>query len=122
VTVHLDVPDLAALAQQLPGDPACTDLGKLDAAAARTRAAHLGQDVYGSLWLKTAAPLETLARLRPLEQHNAMFAYLAAEAFLLSNGRRGTVAPLEAMALVTDSEQIRSEVAELATRLRSWAA
>jgi death-on-curing protein len=70
VTVLLTPRELLQIAQTLPGDPACVDLGILDAACARVQAHYMGRDVYASDWLKAAAMLETIALHEPLETKN----------------------------------------------------
>jgi prophage maintenance system killer protein len=120
VTRHLTPEELLHVAQTLPGDPACVDLGILDAACARTRACYMGRDVYSSDWLKAAALLQTLALHESLEAHNPMFAWLSAEVFLNSNLIYLQYEAKDALALVVDAGHKRAGVQEIAARLRSW--
>ncbi|TKA02238.1 hypothetical protein [Actinacidiphila oryziradicis] len=86
MTRFLTPQELLQVAQTLPGDPACHDLGVLDGICARARARYMGRDVYGSDWLKAAAMLESTALHEPLEDKNLFFAWLVAEVFLNTNG------------------------------------
>lgn len=70
----LDVTFLLHAAELLPGDPQVDDLGPLYAAVARGNARALERDVYGSVYLKTAALLQTLVRLPCLEHSDDAFA------------------------------------------------
>ncbi|MFF3691593.1 fic family toxin-antitoxin system, toxin component [Streptomyces sp. NPDC002187] len=120
MTRHLAPQELLQIAQTLPGDPACLDLGVLDAACARTSARYMDQDVYGSTWLKAAALLQTLALHDPLEDRNAFFAWLAGEVFLEANGIRMNYEPEEALALVMSAGHKNASVQEIAAQLRGW--
>ncbi|MEU9785980.1 hypothetical protein AB0H92_34315 [Streptomyces phaeochromogenes] len=51
MTRHLTPQELLQIAQTLPGDPACLDLGVLDGVCARVQAHYMGGDVYSSDWL-----------------------------------------------------------------------
>ncbi|PQM20733.1 hypothetical protein Sfr7A_26385 [Streptomyces xinghaiensis] len=114
--------NLLALAGELPGDPACEDLSKLDAVLARPCARYLGREVCGTDWLKAAAMLETAVRLRPLEKHNDLFAWVIARVFLDMNGHWLDAPPEAALDLVSDSRHGRVTVPQIAARLRKWAA
>jgi prophage maintenance system killer protein len=120
VTRHLDPHELLQIAASLPGDPACNDLGVLDAAAARTPAHYMGRDVYASHWLKAAALIETLALHEPLEAHNLLYAWTAGEAFLHANGHRLYYEPADALALVQGAGRREIDVREMAAALRRW--
>ncbi len=50
-------------AELLPGDPQVDDYGPLYATVARVNARAMERDVYGSVYLKAAALLQTLAKL-----------------------------------------------------------
>jgi len=121
VTRHLTFEQLLAIATELPGDPACDDYSKLDAALARMRSHRMGRDVLGSDWLKAAALLETLARLKPLEDRNDLYAGAAAEAFLIINGRPLQFDPADMLQLAHDAEVGQVTTLQIAARLRSWA-
>jgi death-on-curing protein len=121
VTHHLSTPHLLTIASEVPDDPACEDLSKLDAILARPRAHYLGRDVCANDWIKAAAMLETAARLRPLERHNDLFAWACARVFLDLNGHPLDAPPAAALALVEDSREDRITVVQIAAQLRKWA-
>ncbi|MFZ3561577.1 fic family toxin-antitoxin system, toxin component [Streptomyces sp. BH055] len=116
----LDVQFLLHAAELLDGDPQVDDYGPLYAAAARVNARALDHDIYGSLNLKAAALLHTLAKLPCLEHSNAAFAWHSTEAYLLLHGRRIDYPPKEAVELVRDAASSRLGVAGIARRLRDW--
>ncbi|MEU0947533.1 fic family toxin-antitoxin system, toxin component [Streptomyces canus] len=120
MTRFLTPQELLQIAQTLPGDPACLDLGVLDAACARARAHYMGRDVYASDWLKAAAMMETTALHEPLEAKNEFFAWLVAETFLNTNGEYLNYEPEEALALVMRSKHKGARVQEVAAQLRAW--
>jgi death-on-curing protein len=120
VTRFLTPQELLQIAQTLPGDPACLDLGVLDAACARVQAHYMGRDVYGSDWLKAAAMMETIALHEPLEAKNEFFAWLVAETFLNTNGQTLRYEPEEALALVMRAKHKGAPVQEIAALLRAW--
>ncbi|WP_329295977.1 fic family toxin-antitoxin system, toxin component [Streptomyces sp. NBC_01455] len=122
MTHFLTTQHLLSLAGELPDDPACDDLSVLDSILARPRARYLGRDVCGSDWLKAAAMLETAARLRPLERHNDIYAWVIARVFLDMNGHHLGAPPDEALKLVAASRDERVSVPEIAARLRAWSA
>lgn len=59
------------------GVPAVRDIGLLDAAAHRPRAAPLGEDAYPDLDLKAAALLESLVRSHALVDGNKRLGWTA---------------------------------------------
>ncbi|MFI0742378.1 fic family toxin-antitoxin system, toxin component [Streptomyces sp. NPDC021100] len=120
-TRHLTFEELLQIAETLPGDPQCWDIGALDAAVARTQAHRLGRDVYGSHWLQAGALLQILALLEPLEHSNMNFAWAAARAFLEVNGRTVDAKPADIVDLVTTASRKEIDVQAIAARLRSWA-
>ncbi|MET9880971.1 fic family toxin-antitoxin system, toxin component [Actinacidiphila glaucinigra] len=120
--LHLEVPWLLQLAEQITGDPQANDFGPLFAAVSRHSAVAMGRDVYGSLWLKAGALLETLSRLRTLEHSNRQFALMAAIAFLQVNGHSVNFPPKEAAILVRDVAEGDKSVVDAARALRDWAA
>jgi prophage maintenance system killer protein len=120
VTQFAEVPYLLRLAETLPGDPQLDDLGPLYAAVARHQSAAMGQDVYGSDWLKAAALLHTLARLPGLEHGNRAFAWSAAVGFLAINDRALHYKPDDAVTLVKDASTGLLGVQQIASVLRSW--
>ncbi|MGP4001184.1 fic family toxin-antitoxin system, toxin component [Streptomyces sp. 8N706] len=107
-------------AELLPGDPQVDDLGPLYAAVARVNARAMDRDVYGSLPLKAAALLQTLAKLPCLEHSNEAFAWHACEAYLALNGRRLDYPPKDAVALVRDTASGTLGVARIGRQLRGW--
>ncbi|MFE3164032.1 fic family toxin-antitoxin system, toxin component [Streptomyces sp. NPDC059224] len=117
----LDITFLLHAAELLDGDPQVDDLGPLYAAVARVNARAMEQDVYGSLYLRAAALLQTLARLPCLEHSNDAFAWHAAEAYLILNARELDYLPKAAVALVRDAASGALGVARIARQLRDWA-
>lgn len=120
MTRFLTPQELLQIAQTLPGDPACLDLGVLDAACARAQAHYMGRDVYASAWLKAAAMLETIALHEPLEAKNEFFAWLVAETSLNTNGVTLDYQPEDALAVVMRAKHKGARVQEVAAQLRSW--
>ncbi|MEU9309682.1 fic family toxin-antitoxin system, toxin component [Streptomyces sp. NPDC048256] len=120
MTRFLTPEELLQIAQTLPGDPACLDLGVLDAACARVQAHHMDRDVHASGWLKAAAMLESIALHEPLEAKNEFLAWLVAETFLNTNGQYLNYEPEEALALVMRAKHKGARVQEIAAQLRSW--
>ncbi|QER90363.1 fic family toxin-antitoxin system, toxin component [Streptomyces tendae] len=116
----IDVTFLLHAAEILDGDPQVDDYGPLYAAAARVNAKAMKRDIYGSLHLKAAALLQTLARLPCLEHSNEAFAWHASEAFLFLNGREMEYPPKAALALVRDAASGALGVAGIARQLRDW--
>ncbi|MEW2287508.1 fic family toxin-antitoxin system, toxin component [Streptomyces sp. NPDC047841] len=117
----LDVAFLLHAAELLPGDPQVDDYGPLYAAAGRVNARAMERDVYGSVYLKAAALLQTLAKLPCLEHSNEAFAWHSTEAYLALNGHRLDYPPKEAVALVRDAASGTAGVGLIGRRLRSWA-
>ncbi|WP_458247121.1 fic family toxin-antitoxin system, toxin component [Streptomyces sp. MAI_2237] len=116
----LDVTFLLHAAELLDGDPQVDDFGPLYAAVARVSARAMERDIYGSLYLKAAALLQTLARLPCLEHSNERFAWHATEAYLLLNARELDYQPKAAVALVRDAASEALGVALIARQLRDW--
>ncbi|MFD7236897.1 fic family toxin-antitoxin system, toxin component [Streptomyces syringium] len=117
---RLDVTFLLHAAELLDGDPRVDDYGPLYAAVARVNARATDRDIYGSLPLKAAALLQTLAKLPCLEHSNEAFAWHCAEAFLALNGQRLDYPPKAAVALVRDAASGALGVARVADELRTW--
>lgn len=85
--VYLDASDLLLLATAITeGDLVVRDSGLLDSAAYRPRAEVLGAPAYETLWLKSAALLDSLVRTRPLLEGNWRLAWVAAVAMCDVNG------------------------------------
>ncbi|GAP47054.1 fic family toxin-antitoxin system, toxin component [Streptomyces azureus] len=116
----LDVGFLLHAAELLPGDPQVDDYGPLYAAVARVNARAMERDIYGSVYLKAAALLQTLAKLPCLEHSNEAFAWHSTEAYLDLNGRRLDYPPKEAVALVRDAASGAMGVGLIGRRLRAW--
>jgi death-on-curing protein len=121
VTRYLTPEELLQVAEQIPGDPEFDDIGVLDAAACRVQAHYMGQDVYGSTWLKAAALMQTIALHEPLERDNVLYAWLAGETFLRVNGRAMEYKPADARTLIIRTGQKDAGVREIAAQLRAWA-
>jgi prophage maintenance system killer protein len=116
----LDVTFLLHAAELLDGDPQVDDLGPLYAAVARVNARAMERDIYGSLYLKAGALLQTLAKLPCLEHSNERFAWHATEAYLILNARELDYPPKAAVALVRDAASGALGVARIARQLRDW--
>ncbi|MEU5045985.1 fic family toxin-antitoxin system, toxin component [Streptomyces griseorubiginosus] len=116
----LDVAFLLHAAELLPGDPQVDDYGPLYAAVARVNARAMERNVYGSLFLKAAALLQTLLRLPCLEHSNEAFAWHCTEAYLALNGCRLEYPPKEAVALVRDTASGAMGVGLIGRQLRAW--
>ncbi|MEU6346251.1 fic family toxin-antitoxin system, toxin component [Streptomyces sp. NPDC046977] len=112
---------LLQVAEHVTGDPQLIDLGPLFAAVSRHRSRAMNRDVYGSVWLKAAALMETLARLPALEHSNRQFAWLSAVAFLTVNGCTLDYPQKDAVALVNDVARGATAVQASALQLRRWA-
>ncbi|WP_314225609.1 fic family toxin-antitoxin system, toxin component [Streptomyces zaehneri] len=116
----LEVPFLLHAAQLLPGDPQVDDYGPLYAAVARVNARAMDRDIYGSVYLRGAALLQTLVKLPCLEHSNEAFAWHSAEAYLALNGCQLDYAPKEAVSLVRDAASGVMGVALVGRQLRAW--
>jgi prophage maintenance system killer protein len=116
----LNVTFLLHAAELLPRDPQVDDYGPLYAAVARVNARALEREIYGSLYLKAAALLQTLVRLPCLEHSNEAFAWHSAEAYLALSGCRLEYPPKEAVALVRDASSGALGVGLIGRQLRAW--
>ena len=86
MTRFLTTEQAMRIARRAVGGPVeVRDLGLLDAAVHRPRAAVLGQDAYPDLLTKAAALLHSLARSHPLVDGNKRLAWLATYVFLAKN-------------------------------------
>jgi len=97
-TDYLSLEDLLDLVQALGAGPV-RDLGLLDSACHRPRAAFFGQDAYPTLAGKAAALMHSLAGNHPLVDGNKRLALLATAVFLRINGYRLDLADDEAFDL-----------------------
>ncbi|MGW3852140.1 fic family toxin-antitoxin system, toxin component [Streptomyces fagopyri] len=116
----LEVTFLLHAAQLLPEDPQVDDFGPLYAAVARVNARAMERDIYGSLYLKAAALLQTLVKLPCLEHSNEAFAWHSAEAYLALNGCRLDYLPKESVSLVRDAASGAMGVGLIGRQLRAW--
>ncbi|MFF2387152.1 fic family toxin-antitoxin system, toxin component [Streptomyces sp. NPDC058108] len=116
----LEVTFLLHAAQLLPGDPQVDDYGPLYAAVARVNARAMERDIYGSLFLKAAALLQTLVRLPCLEHSNDAFAWHSTEAYLALNGCQLDYLPKKAAALARDAATGTMGVGLIGRQLRAW--
>ena len=82
----LDLEDLLSMVRALGIGPV-RDVGLLDSAAARPRASAFGEDAYGTIDLKAAALVHSLARNHALVDGNKRLAWLAVVVFLDLNDR-----------------------------------
>ncbi|GGV36309.1 fic family toxin-antitoxin system, toxin component [Streptomyces spectabilis] len=114
----LDVTFLLHAAELLDGDPQVDDFGPLYAAIARVNARALEHDIYGSLFLKAAALLQTLVKLPCLEHSNETFAWHATEAYLALHACELEYQPKAAVSLVRDAA---TGTLGVARQLRDWA-
>ncbi|MFD5101904.1 fic family toxin-antitoxin system, toxin component [Streptomyces albidochromogenes] len=121
MTHHLDLGQLLWTAEQVPGDPQADDLGVLIAGSARTRARAFNHEVYGSIPLKAAALMQTLALLAPLERGNKAFSFAAARAFMRANGLPIQPPPDELRKVLASIAPGAQGVRVLAKHLDRWA-
>ncbi|WP_093800335.1 hypothetical protein [Streptomyces sp. Wb2n-11] len=120
MTHHLDLSQLLWTAEQVPGDPQADDLGVLIAGSARTQAKAFDHEVYGSVPLKAAALMQTLALLAPLERGNKAFAFTAARAFMRANGLRLQPPPDELRKVLASIRPGAAGVRALSEHLHRW--
>jgi death on curing protein len=122
VTVYLDTSDLLLLATAVTnGDLIVRDSGLLDCAAYRPRAEVLGVPAYETLWLKSAALLDSIVRTRPLIEGNWRLGWVAAVAMCDVNGWWVDADEEDALDLVRDVGRECREVPEVAEELEGWA-
>jgi death on curing protein len=87
VTRYLTVEQALRIARAAVGGPIeVRDVGLLESAVHRPRAAVLGQHAYPDLFTKAGALLHSLARNRALVDGNKRVAWLATWVFLAKNG------------------------------------
>ncbi|GAA1354944.1 hypothetical protein GCM10009660_56060 [Catellatospora bangladeshensis] len=122
VVNYLDAGDLLVLATAVTGgDLVVRDLGLLDSAAHRPRAAVLGVEAYETLWLKAAALLDSIVRTRPLVEGNWRLGWVAAVTLCDINGWWVDADEDDALDLVRALGREQVDVAGMATRLEAWA-
>lgn len=99
--IFLELGDLLHIATRTLGaEPEVRDLGLLESALARPRAAAFGADAYPTVHDKAAALLHSLARNRALVDGNKRLALGATIAFYGMNGVRLALTEDEAYALI----------------------
>ncbi|PKW12656.1 type II toxin-antitoxin system death-on-curing family toxin [Saccharopolyspora spinosa] len=122
MTVYLDTSDLLLLATAVAdGDLLVRDSGLLDAAAYRPRAEVLGVPAYETLWLKSAALLDSIVRTRPLAEGNWRLAWVAAVAMCDVNGWWVEADDETALVLVREVGRDQRGLPEVADQLERWA-
>lgn len=120
--VYLDVSDLLLLATAVTeGDLLVRDSGLLDSAAYRPRAEVLGVPAYETLWLKSAALLDSLVRTRPLHAGNWRLGWVAAVAMCDVNGWWIEADEDAALELVREVGRDQRAIADIADFLERWA-
>lgn len=88
-------------------------------ATARPKATAFGEEAYGTVPLKAAALLHSLARNHALVDGNKRLSWLATVVFLDLNGFAPDLDDDAAFALVMDVAAGTAEVAEIADRLHA---
>ncbi len=122
VTVYLDASDLLLLATAVSsGDLLVRDSGLLDSAAYRPRAEVLGVPAYETLWLKSAALLDSIVRTRPLIEGNWRLGWVAAVTMCDMNGWWIDADEEAALHLVRDIDRDHRELPDIASHLEGWA-
>ena len=118
---YLDASDLLVLAAAVTGgDLVVRDLGLLDSAAHRPQATVLGVEAYDTLWLKSAALMESIIRNRPLAEGNWRLGWVAAVTLCDINGWWIEADEDAALDLVREVDRGAIEIAALAANLESW--
>ncbi len=122
MTEHLDLDDLLAAAEAGLGRPAeVRDVGLLEAAVARTRAAVYGADAYPSLDAKAAALLHSIVAGHALIDGNKRLGWVAVRLFYRLNDRDLRAPIDDAFDLVASiADGSSRDVADIAARLRQW--
>jgi death-on-curing protein len=100
------------------GDPRIRDLGLLDSAVHRPRAAFAGQAAYPTIEEKAAALLHSVAKNHALVDGNKRLAWMACDVFLSLNGLRPGLTRAEAFDLVVKVAGTDTDVADIAAGLR----
>ncbi len=122
MTVHLTFDDLAAVADAAVGSAwAYRDAGLLQSALARPRATVFGQDAYPTLYLKSAALMQSLARNHGLLDGNKRLAWTSTILFLALNDvdvAAPTVDDGERFVLAVTTGEI--DIPDIADTLQAW--
>jgi len=121
--IYLDLDDLLHVAQRVLPVVEVRDVGLLESALARPRAAAFGAEAYRDLHAKAAALLHSVADDRALVDGNKRLALAAVVAFLGINGHGLTMTNDEAYELVmaVAAGELRA-VDVIAERLRAGSA
>jgi death on curing protein len=121
VTVYLDASDLLLLATAVTnGELVVRDSGLLDSAAYRPRAEVFGVPAYETLWLKSAALLDSIVRTRPLAMGNWRLGWVAAVTMCDINGWWVEADDDDALNLIREVGRDQQEVPEIAGHLQGW--
>jgi death-on-curing protein len=120
VTCYLTLTDVLYLAARL-GEPQPRDVGLVESAVARPRAAVFGNDAYPDLHTKAAALMHSLARNHAFVDGDKRVSWLAAGAFYWANGYELEAPDDPAYELVIAVATGELDVQEIAATLRSWA-
>jgi death on curing protein len=121
---HLTAEQALAIARTAVGGPInVRDVGLVEAAVRRPRAAVLRLDAYPDPVSKAAALLHSLATTRPLAEGNERLAWLATVVFLAKNDLVLDARDEEAFKLVTDvASGELDEVGDIAAVLAAFTA
>lgn len=119
---HLTLPVLMQVARRAYGeDVQVRDMGLLESALARPRAAMYGQDAYPSVFGKAGALLHSLVSNHALVDGNKRLGWHATAVFLWINGQDLAAPEDDAFDLVMAVAAGRvSNVETIAAALRSW--
>lgn len=119
---HLTLPALLQIARRVCGeDVQVRDVGLLESALARPRAAMYGQDAYPTIHGKAGALLHSLVSNRALIGGNKRLGWQAAVVFLWINGHDVHAPEDDAFDLVMAVASGELEnVEKIANALRSW--
>lgn len=107
----------ARLIQRTGGSNGILQMGLLESAVARPRAAFAGNDLYPDLWSKAAALMDSLIRNHPFVDGNKRTALAAAGIFLELNGYSPTATTDQALAFVRQVYSRKMTSKEMATWL-----
>jgi death-on-curing protein len=120
VTDFLDLEDALEAGRAL-GAGEVRDLGLLDSALHRPRAAMFGQEAYPTLHEKAAALLESLVRNHPMVDGNKRLGWTLTKVFYRLNGYHLVAPHGPAFDLVMSTAAGRLELTDIARALASWA-
>jgi death-on-curing protein len=122
VTEHLHLDDLLAAAEAgLGRPPQVRDIGILEAAVARTRAAVYGEDAYPDLHAKAAALLHSIVTGHALIDGNKRLGWVSVRLFYRLNDKDLRAPVDDAFQLVVSiADGSLRDVPDIANRLRAW--